>query len=99
MSQFFPWLWGFDRGGRKGHGSRVSRSILGLIVGSFLGVGAVTFVVLIRQDENPKTGWAWIDVVSTPHSTADSLHLKDKANEAVRNRFMRYPTSNSSSRS
>ena len=38
--------------------------ILGIIVGGFVGVGLVALIVVARNDDDPKTGWAWIDVVS-----------------------------------
>lgn len=62
LSQFLPNLWGFEK--RSGIGAKVSRVILGVQVGSFLGVLVVIFIVLGRQGDDPRTGWAWIDVVS-----------------------------------
>lgn len=66
ISQFVPGLWGFDKKGRKGPGARVSTGILGIIVGSFLGVGVVAIIVGARHDPDPQTGWASIDVVRIP---------------------------------
>jgi cystinosin len=66
LSQFVPAIWGFDKKGKRGAGVRVSRMILGILVGSFVGVGFVAVIVAARHDEDPKTGWAWIDVVSIP---------------------------------
>jgi cystinosin len=63
VTQFIPGLWGFDKKGRKGHGSRISNGILGIIMGSFLAVGIIALIVAIRHDPDPKTGWAWIDTV------------------------------------
>lgn len=66
VSQFLPQLWGFEK--RGGPGSRPSRFIMGIFVGSILGVVVVAFIVVVRNDPDPATGWAWIDVVciSTP---------------------------------
>ena len=63
LSQFWPVVWGFDKRGKRGAGVRVSRSILGLLVGSFVGVATVAVIVAARHDEDPRVGWAWIDVV------------------------------------
>lgn len=62
LSQFVPSIWGFEKRGR-GAGAVPTKSILGMCVGSVLGVGVVTMIVLGRKDEDPATGWAWIDVV------------------------------------
>lgn len=62
LSQFVPSIWGFEKRGR-GAGAIPSKSIIGMCVGSFLGVGVVTMIVMGRKDEDPATGWAWIDVV------------------------------------
>lgn len=61
LSQFWPRLWGFE--GRKGRGTRPSWGILGVGVGCILGVLIVVMIVHIRQDQDVKEGWAWIDVV------------------------------------
>lgn len=63
LTQFVPSLWGFDKR-RKSPGARVSLSVLGVMAGSFLGVGIVTLIVITKNDDDPKTSWAWIDVVS-----------------------------------
>ena len=63
LSQFFPLIWGFDKKGRRGAGTRVSKSVLGILVGSPLGVAIVAVIVAARHDEDPRVGWAWIDVV------------------------------------
>jgi cystinosin len=65
VSQFLPSLWGFDK--RTDKASKVSKAILGIQVGSFLGVGIVALIVLGRPGDDPQTGWGWIDVVSTLH--------------------------------
>ena len=66
LSQFWPTVWGFDKHGKRGAGVRVSRSILGLVFGCFVGVATVAVIVSARHDEDPKVGWAWIDVVCSP---------------------------------
>jgi cystinosin len=63
LSQFVPSIWGFEKRGR-GAGAVPSKSILGLCVGCFVGVGIVVSIVVLRHDTDPVTGWAWIDVVS-----------------------------------
>ncbi|KAM3066612.1 hypothetical protein ACMFMG_002325 [Clarireedia jacksonii] len=63
LSQFVPSIWGFDKRGRRDPGARVSRSILGLIVGCAVGIITVLVIVLARKDEDAQTGWAWIDVI------------------------------------
>jgi cystinosin len=62
LSQFFPSIWPFDRRGR-GAGARVSKGILGIQAGSLVGVAIVIFIVTAHQGDDPRTGWAWIDVV------------------------------------
>jgi cystinosin len=64
LSQFLPGLWKFEK--RRGPGSKPSRFIIGVFVGSILGVAVVVFIVAVRNDPDPATGWAWIDVVSQP---------------------------------
>ncbi|TAQ88633.1 hypothetical protein B7494_g3050 [Chlorociboria aeruginascens] len=61
-SQFVPSIWGFERRG-NGAGARISRWILGILVGSLIAVGFVGFIVIVRHDPDPMTGWAGIDVV------------------------------------
>ena len=65
LSQFWASLWGFEKRGRRDPGARISKAMLGILIGSIVGVLTVTFIVVIRHDENPQTGWAWIDVVSS----------------------------------
>jgi cystinosin len=64
FSQFFPAVWGFDKRGKRGAGARVSKGILGILAGSFVGVAIVAVIVAARHDEDPRVGWAWIDAVS-----------------------------------
>lgn len=64
LSQYVPAIWGFDKEGKRGPGARISKEILGITVGSFILVGIVALTVAVRHDEDPKTGFAWIDVVS-----------------------------------
>lgn len=63
LTQFVPSIWGFEKR-VKGHGARISRSIMGVFVGSFVGVAIVSLIVVAKNDPDPRTGWAWIDVVS-----------------------------------
>ncbi|KUJ10029.1 lysosomal L-cystine transporter-like protein [Mollisia scopiformis] len=61
LSQFLPSLWGFEE--RGGPGARPSRFIMSIFVGSILGVLIVILIVIVRNDPDPATGWAWIDVI------------------------------------
>jgi len=63
ISQFVPGIWGFDTKTKSGKLAFPSRTISGIGIGSILGVGIVAFIVAARHDGDPKTGWAWIDVV------------------------------------
>jgi cystinosin len=65
----FPAAWGFDKRGKGEHGARMSSWIKGIIVGGLVGVGVTALIVSARNDEDPKNGWAWIDVVSIPRSS------------------------------
>ncbi|KAI1759142.1 PQ loop repeat-domain-containing protein [Hypoxylon sp. FL1150] len=59
---FFPSVWGFERA----PGTRPSRLMLGVASGSFIGVAIIVFVVLSAPaDADPRTAWAWLDVVYT----------------------------------
>ncbi|KAI2608282.1 PQ loop repeat-domain-containing protein [Hypoxylon fragiforme] len=59
---FLPSLWGFDRA----PGTRPSRFILGVVSGSFVAVAIIIAVVASGPaDADPKTTWAWLDVVYT----------------------------------
>jgi cystinosin len=64
LSQFVPRIWGFDKKGKRGAGTAVSKGVMGILVGSFLGVAIVALIVAIRHDD-PGSGLGWIDVVST----------------------------------
>ncbi|RYP00064.1 hypothetical protein DL764_006614 [Monosporascus ibericus] len=63
LTQYFkPSLWGLD----KAAGRRPSRTILGVVFGSFVAVAAVIFIVVSTPpDADPKTSWAWLDVMYT----------------------------------
>lgn len=63
LSQYFvPQLWGFDRA----PGTRPSRLMLGVLSGSILAVGIIILVVMgAEPDADPKTSWAWLDVIYT----------------------------------
>jgi cystinosin len=64
VSQFFPVLWGFDNRGNRAIGSRVSKGVVLIFIGSAVVVGGTAIAVALNHDDDPKTGWAWIDVVS-----------------------------------
>jgi cystinosin len=70
----FPAAWGFDKRGKGEHGARMSSWIKGIIVGGLVGVGVTALIVSARNDEDPRNGWAWIDVVSIPRSSLISPH-------------------------
>lgn len=63
MTQYFlPSLWGLEKAG----GRRPSRTILGIFFGSLVAVAVIALVVSsIPPDADPKTSWAWLDVVYT----------------------------------
>ncbi|OTB07870.1 hypothetical protein M426DRAFT_71601 [Hypoxylon sp. CI-4A] len=59
---FIPSLWGFDRA----PGTRPSRLILGVVGGSVVAVPIITLIVAYGpEDADPKTAWAWLDVIYT----------------------------------
>ncbi|KAK7747188.1 mitochondrial dynamin GTPase Msp1 [Diatrype stigma] len=59
---FLPSLWGLE----KATGRRPSRTILGIFFGSFVAVSVIALVVSsMPPDADPKTAWAWLDVVYT----------------------------------
>ncbi|KFY16028.1 hypothetical protein V491_05465 [Pseudogymnoascus sp. VKM F-3775] len=60
MSQYFPWIWGFEGGRRR---ERVGRTVMGIFIGSIIGVGGVALVVASYPGDDVATGWAAIDVV------------------------------------
>jgi cystinosin len=64
LSQYFPWIWGFDKSGRKGAGVRVSLAIKVFMLCSILGVSTIVVIVAMFPPEDVRTGTAWIDVVS-----------------------------------
>jgi cystinosin len=63
-TQFFPWIWGFDKKGRTGSGATVSKGIVGIFTGCIMGVVITAIIVATSPREDARTGWAWIDVVS-----------------------------------
>ena len=73
LSQFWSWLWGFDKGGRRGGGARVGNVIWGIVGGSLLYVAWVMTNVL--RDGGAGT-WQWIDFVSL--SAAENLATRWK---------------------
>ncbi len=62
-TQFFPWIWGFDKKGRPGNGARTSKGIMGIAIGCIAGVSIAVIIVASSTNDDPRTGWAWIDVV------------------------------------
>lgn len=62
-TQFFPWIWGFDKKGRRGIGATVSRSIMGICIGCVVGVVVTTLNVALNPQDDARKGWAWIDVI------------------------------------
>lgn len=52
-TQFWSAVWGFKVDKRQ----KVSMPVLGIIVGSLLGIGVVCIIVALRSE------WAWIDAV------------------------------------
>jgi cystinosin len=64
-TQFFPWIWGFDKNIDKGKEGRLSKAMLGIYIGSIIGVGTVILIVVFSPEADARKGWAWIDVVST----------------------------------
>ncbi|KAL7625316.1 hypothetical protein AAE478_004532 [Parahypoxylon ruwenzoriense] len=59
---FFPSIWGFERA----PGTRPSRLILGVATGSVAAVFIILLVVISTPlDADPRTAWAWLDVVYT----------------------------------
>jgi len=67
-TQFFPWIWGFDKKGRNGNGAKVSKAIMGIFIGCITGVVITAIIVASSPKEDVRTGWAWIDVVRLPLS-------------------------------
>jgi len=63
LSQYFPAIWGFDKTANRG--SRISKGIVLIIIGSAIVVGGASFIVSLKHDDDPKSGWAWIDVIYT----------------------------------
>jgi cystinosin len=62
-TQFFPRIWGFDKGSNAKR-TRISRTVAGIIIGSIIGVGTITTIVSLNPSDDMSKGWAWIDVVS-----------------------------------
>ncbi|KAI0457028.1 PQ loop repeat-domain-containing protein [Xylaria acuta] len=57
---FLPSLWGFE----KSVGRKPSRFITGVFAGCITGVVLIIFVVASQpQTADPKTSWAWLDVI------------------------------------
>lgn len=65
-STFSTKLWGFEQDGARRGKWRVSKVIMGIVAGCFIGVALTVGLVLFKGIDggrDPK-GWAWIDVVS-----------------------------------
>ncbi|KAI5924820.1 cystinosin [Camillea tinctor] len=57
---FMPWLWGFERA----PGARPTRPMAAAFTGSLALVGLVIVVVAAQPaDADPRTAWAWLDVI------------------------------------
>jgi cystinosin len=89
-TQFFPWIWGFDKRGRKGSGATVSKGVMGIFIGCITGVVITAIIVGSSPREDVRKGWAWIDVVGvTSYECALEQFTK------LYFRSMPYPTSKS----
>jgi cystinosin len=62
-TQFFPWIWGFDKNGRRGNGATISKGIMCISIGCITGVVITAIIVGSSPREDVRNGWAWIDVV------------------------------------
>ncbi|KAJ8119215.1 hypothetical protein ONZ43_g3793 [Nemania bipapillata] len=57
---FLPWMWGFE----ISQGRKPSRLITGVFSGCITGVLIIVFVVASQPPgADPKTSWAWLDVI------------------------------------
>ncbi|KAJ3558927.1 hypothetical protein NPX13_g9617 [Xylaria arbuscula] len=57
---FLPFIWGFERAAVR----RPSRFITGVFTGCITGVAVIIFVVVSQPPgADPKTSWAWLDVI------------------------------------
>ncbi|KAH8801541.1 PQ loop repeat-domain-containing protein [Xylogone sp. PMI_703] len=63
LTQFYSPLWGFEERNKHGAGAKISTTVLGILAGCVLGVLITIFLVVSRNDPDPTTGWAWIDVI------------------------------------
>ncbi|KFY07535.1 hypothetical protein V492_07049 [Pseudogymnoascus sp. VKM F-4246] len=61
MSQYFPSIWGFRDGSRRRE--RVGRTVMGIFIGSIIGVGGVAAMVAASPGTDVVSGWAEIDIV------------------------------------
>jgi cystinosin len=75
-SQFFPRVWGFT----VGRTQRVSRAVLGIFWGLVTGVVIVVLIALFFGKDlgYDASGWAWIDVVSSPSVKPALLLTSDR---------------------
>lgn len=65
-STFSKRLWGFEQDVEKREQWRVGRVVLGIFIGSLVGMIIVVGLVLFKGIDGGRdpSGWAWIDVVS-----------------------------------
>lgn len=75
LSQFWKRIWGLKKG--PGAERRISRPILGVIIGSLLAPAIVATTVAWRADEDVVHGWAWIDVVRCVASGTSSYNANN----------------------
>jgi cystinosin len=67
LTQYFPWIWGFDKNGKRGAGVRVSVVVKGVLLCSILSVSILAVIAALLPQQDVRTGLAWIDVVSIVH--------------------------------
>jgi cystinosin len=89
LTQYFPWIWGFDKGGRRGIGVRVSFAVKAVLLCSVLGVGTMAAMAALFPSVDGRTGIQWIDVVSI---SPRPLGLPRTYSSFYR--YMLFPTSN-----
>lgn len=64
LYQFIPIISGYDKGGKTGLGTKPSWPAIVVMGVSTVWLGINALIVFIRRDDDPKTGWAWLDLVS-----------------------------------
>lgn len=63
-SQYIPGLWGWEKARGLRRRERISKMVMGIVVGSILGVATIIMFVATHPTHDLSVGWAWIDVVS-----------------------------------